>query len=255
MADTDNIPDFELPPLDSRYDDIPITEESLIILDGDKEDNSAAPESGIAVPLPDIADMDNSPVAPPPKGDYKGAGRRAHLARERAMENYLKKAKGKKEDQTAYERSLDFFYERAEEERKMARTGFSLALTAGSLFMLLLVPFLIFNFGGSAFIITVAELLLAWTFIRSSMLGRRAVMAACLINIGVCLKNIYEMYDFGYAFTNAVFKGSRFLLTVNVLLVCCFAAALAVIRLSKSIYQYCLREVGMTEEYNNEDEL
>lgn len=254
--DKNDIPDFELPPIDDRYADIPITADSLINLNEDEPEEAAKPSAEpIEADKPPITDMDNAPVEPPPKENYKSAGRRKHIAREKAMESYLNKSRKKAEDRTAYERSLDFFYERAEEERKMARKGFSRTCAAGTVFIVGVIALMLFNFNKDMFTIAVAEILLAWTFIRSSNLGRRCVMASCIINIGICLKQIYEMYDFSFAFNDPVFQGNRLIRAFDLIFILFFLGELLVIKFNKYIQQYCLREVGMTDEYFDEEEL
>ena len=233
--------DFELPPL-PKEQDIPI-----ILGDIDSTESSSSPDKDFSsVGEPPLSDMENNPVEPPAKTDYKSAGRLKHLAREKALAKYEKKSKPE------VKRSLEYFYERQEAERALARKGIAVTQSFGTVFIIAVIIHMLLNFSGMYVFLTIFEILLVWTLMRSSAAALKWVKICCVINSVFCISDIVKMYDFGKTVT---FLGNPFIQAADIILAIFFAASGVFLVMSKTVEQYCLHELGLTDEYLDESEL
>lgn len=251
MNPFDSKDDFELPPLPKADESIPMTL-------GDISGTSAKhlPDEDMSgVEVQNITDMENNPAeAPSPEVDYKASGRLKAMARERAIEAYKEKSSPKKKKHKA---DITFFYERSEQELALGRKGMKRAAVLGTVFIVLSAIYILLDFGVTSMVLFPFEIILTWTFMRSNEKSLKIMKILCGMNIIMCIKSIIA--DISWTISpegmHPEFTGSYNVLAGLILLAVAYAAVCVILFLDKSIEQYCMRELGFTDEFLSEDEV
>ncbi len=235
--------DFELPPI-RREQDYPMTMEELeLAAEIEKPDLSDVERLS-------LSDMEGNPVEAPIQKDFKAAGRLSSIKREKALDAHRKQFIPTKAN-------LDMFYVRNEEGFREARTGMEKAIFAGTVFIFADLGFMLSCFSAANLIMVIAQIVLCFTFMRSSDRARKWLSGFCVVNFFITLMNIFARIEYSVPdnAVSAYFNGNPLLLLLYVVLAIIFAALSIYIRFNRYIEQYCLRAIGLTDEYLDENDV
>lgn len=240
MKPYDKNEEYELPPLKTEADDIPMTLGDI----GDTALQSLSPPDMSNVDVQPISDMDNTPVTPPPPENFKAAKRRS---RYKPHENGYSARKPYAEQE-----QLDKFYAKNEELIALAKLGKKNALVFSAVFIPFAIVYVMIDFQAISFMLCFIEILLCAGMLIGNLTAKHYLTIMCFLNTILCTMNFFGAF-YGIiklfehitrqslmpdGFTRAAFLAAAIL----------SAAAAVILILSRSIYAYCENTPDLIEE-------